>query len=336
MLAFANGGGTPLLQSAQANGYKTPSEDRILMKHLPDGRLFLGVFDGHGGGAVSELTLHFFREQSKLCPVSISDCKKWLVQKFAELDSKTRRYKNVGTTASVAIVWSNACVVAHVGDSPIILFTGNGKILHKTVDHHPSHSGENTRIVNSGGHITKRSGDVHRVGGILSLSRAIGDHGLKPAVSADPVVSAWTVPAGSYLALMSDGMLESGGERNYPRQWIVNSLIQNHFDVKRVVKMKEASMEGGGDNLSMILYCAAAARGGGEPIPRKIFQTYHTHELPEHMKAHVSEPIHSRARPRIYDGSARAEIHAPPPDSVISNHWSGLIPKSDEGGKSDI
>ena len=38
---------------------------------------------------------------------------------------------------------------------------------------------------------------------------------------------------------------------------------------------------------------------------------------------HVSEPIHSRASPRIYDGSSRAEIHAAPPDSVIPNHSRG-------------
>lgn len=62
---------------------------------------------------------------------------------------------------------------ANVGDSRCVLARG-GKAQEMSVDHKPENEGERQRIETAGGYVKEG-----RVKGVLSLSRALGDYGLK-------------------------------------------------------------------------------------------------------------------------------------------------------------
>lgn len=69
---------------------------------------------------------------------------------------------------------------ANVGDARIVLCR-NGKALRLSYDHKGSDENEKKRIVNAGGKV-----DNHRVGGVLAVSRALGDHYMKNFVTGHP------------------------------------------------------------------------------------------------------------------------------------------------------
>lgn len=252
-----------MIRIAQADGGKTPSEDRVLIKQLDAERQVLAVFDGHGGAQVAEKTEHFFREAFDTCPMNIQEITSWLREKFLELDNAVLRYKNVGSTVSIALVTPTYIVGAYVGDSPIILFTPEGRIIHSSVDHSPSLQRENRRIRDTGGSVQTMEGDVPRVNGILAVSRAIGDHGLKPYVSGEPDIFAWARPEHAYLALMSDGMVESPYGKNVSRKSVVRRILDADFQAEKIVQQQNLLMEGHGDNLSIIIMDVSK----GRPLP---------------------------------------------------------------------
>ncbi|KAG1675229.1 hypothetical protein FOA52_016260 [Chlamydomonas sp. UWO 241] len=111
----------------------------------------------------------------------------------------------VGTTAVVAIVAKQHIWVAHAGDSrAVISRSGDASAL--TSDHKPDRPDEEARIVDAGGRIVSRGG-ASRVMGMLAMTRAIGDHYLRPYVIAEPEVS--SVERGSddeLLILATDGL----------------------------------------------------------------------------------------------------------------------------------
>lgn len=119
----------------------------------------------------------------------------------------------VGSTAVVALVGRRRVWVANCGDSRAVLSRG-GRAVQLTDDHKPDREDEavsvqrggvmgilslmpslppsllspppQARVVQAGGQVLNWNG--HRVMGILAMSRAIGDHGLRPFVIPDPEV----------------------------------------------------------------------------------------------------------------------------------------------------
>mmetsp|Transcript_37084 Transcript_37084/g.109357 ORF Transcript_37084/g.109357 Transcript_37084/m.109357 type:complete len:589 (-) Transcript_37084:244-2010(-) len=109
-----------------------------------------------------------------------------------------------GSTAVVALIGRNRCFVANCGDSRAVLCRA-GRAVQLTDDHKPERQDEAERVERAGGHVLYWNG--HRVMGVLAMSRAIGDHGLRPYIIPDPEVS---VVARShddeFLILASDGL----------------------------------------------------------------------------------------------------------------------------------
>lgn len=93
---------------------------------------------------------------------------------------------NVGTTAVVAVIGPCQIVVANCGDSRAVLSRG-GNVVPLSKDHKPDREDESNRIVAAGGRIIYWEG--YRVGGLLAMSRAIGDRFLKKYVIAAPEVT---------------------------------------------------------------------------------------------------------------------------------------------------
>lgn len=91
-----------------------------------------------------------------------------------------------GTTATVVFLIGDDMYIAYVGDSrAVVCVCGNAVRMGE--DHRPSREDEGLRIDNAGG-IVLHVGGTDRVNGVLAVSRAIGDQGLKEFVVAEPEI----------------------------------------------------------------------------------------------------------------------------------------------------
>ncbi|KAG1680752.1 hypothetical protein FOA52_008085 [Chlamydomonas sp. UWO 241] len=109
-----------------------------------------------------------------------------------------------GSTAVVALIGRRRCWIANCGDSRAVLCRG-GRAVQLTDDHKPERADEAARVEKAGGHVLFWNG--HRVMGVLAMSRAIGDHGLRPYIIPEPEVSVLTrAPEDEFLLLASDGL----------------------------------------------------------------------------------------------------------------------------------
>lgn len=110
----------------------------------------------------------------------------------------------VGTTAVVALVGTRMIYVANCGDSRAVL-SRHGQAVPLTEDHKAAREDETARVEAAGGQILFWNGV--RVMGLLAVSRAIGDHSLRPYVIAEPEVTIINRQKGDeLLVLASDGL----------------------------------------------------------------------------------------------------------------------------------
>ncbi|XP_057861249.2 probable protein phosphatase 2C 24 [Cryptomeria japonica] len=196
---------------------------------------FFGVYDGHGGGQASAFCrerLHDFlaAELRGLPEEGRRDYgeREWVeVMKncFVKMDIQlggmcsSGKCKGdiyggccrnlvvpviVGSTAVVAVVSESQIVVGNCGDSRAVLCRG-GKAVPFSIDHKPEREDEMDRIEAAGGRIIFWDG--YRVGGLLSMSRALGDRYLKQYVISEPEVRfTERREDDEFLILASDGL----------------------------------------------------------------------------------------------------------------------------------
>ncbi|KAF8696927.1 hypothetical protein HU200_036571 [Digitaria exilis] len=170
---------------------------------------FFGVFDGHGGThAARYLKEHLFENLIKH-PAFVADTKSAISKTYRKtdadfLDAIAEGNIQVGSTASTAVLVGNHLYVANVGDSRAVISKA-GKAIALSDDHKPNRSDEKKRIEDAGG-VNNFSG-TWRVGGILAMSRAFGNHLLKRFVVADPEIQDQEIDGElEFLILASDGL----------------------------------------------------------------------------------------------------------------------------------
>ncbi|KAH7565314.1 hypothetical protein JRO89_XS09G0185200 [Xanthoceras sorbifolium] len=118
---------------------------------------------------------------------------------------KDKTLASAGSTASVVILSACQIIAANCGDSRVVLCRGKQSIP-LTVDHKLNREDEVARIADEGGRIVEW-GHCLRVEGVLSMTRAIGDHSLKPYIIPVPEITFTTRSAGDeFLVLASDGL----------------------------------------------------------------------------------------------------------------------------------
>ncbi|CAD7705312.1 unnamed protein product [Ostreobium quekettii] len=212
---------------------------------------FAGVYDGHGGQAVSRqvagnLHLHFRRAFDRALDASTPAVKavdavpvaqgsrfRWVAPvgacnadhpglgladvagaaklAFRLMDGQLMDEgvaESMGTTAVVSLVSESHVVVANCGDSRAVLSRG-GSAYRLTRDHKPTLEDEQERILGCGGKLMNYNG--LRVMGLLAMSRALGDHGLRDAgVVAEPEVTILgREREDEFLVLASDGLWDA-------------------------------------------------------------------------------------------------------------------------------
>eukprot|EP00249_Psilotum_nudum_P022907 c28687_g2_i4 orf=466-2238(+) len=204
---------------------------------------FFGVYDGHGGAQAStycEQRLHNALAEEIIKVASLvkednngSDSCGWasrwksaMTACFLKMDtevggvcphgkcsdfagssnccSDTVAPGAAGSTAVVAVVSPCQMIIANCGDSRAVLSRA-GKAIALSRDHKPEREDERSRIEAAGGRVVNWDG--YRVGGLLAMSRAIGDRFLKPYVIAEPeVICIERTEDDECLILASDGL----------------------------------------------------------------------------------------------------------------------------------
>ncbi|KAL5202705.1 hypothetical protein ABZP36_013657 [Zizania latifolia] len=189
---------------------------------------FFAVYDGHGGSRVAEACrerMHVvLAEEVSLRRLrgSATNDVRWkeaMLACFARVDGEVvgsaaaarvgddtepTGFRTVGSTAVVAVVGHHRIVVANCGDSRAVLSRG-GVPVPLSTDHKPDRPDELERVEAADGKVINWNGC--RVLGVLATSRSIGDHHLKPFVSAEPEVTVIErTDEDEFLILASDGL----------------------------------------------------------------------------------------------------------------------------------
>jgi serine/threonine protein phosphatase PrpC len=201
------------------------------------GPLVVGVFDGHGGCLVSEhLAAQLPRAlcaalQEAGCDVAAQNAA--LTACFLDADAeivatdlastpvaRTARHPGPGATAAVVALLpasssvdgkTHTLLLAVVGDARAAVAGPDGNLLAVTCDQTPSVAEEAARVVAMGGTVTTAHiwGNKPRVAGVLAISRAFGNAGMKPYVTAEPVILRVPIPQGGCTCLLgSDGLFD--------------------------------------------------------------------------------------------------------------------------------
>lgn len=215
-----------------------------------------GIFDGHGGRQVatyaSNSLLKFVAEGAAASPqlsssagppagspelplpevrgLAPEDAAEWMAQAelvrrlptalksaFAQCNAEAqRRFKEGGTTATLAVSCGWELLVANVGDSCAYLDTG-AEVLAVTTTHRLQDSpAEVARIEASGGEVARSTVDGVPAGPIrvwpggLAMARSIGDVDAGERVTAEPEICQVSIPLeGARLIIGSDGLWDA-------------------------------------------------------------------------------------------------------------------------------
>ncbi len=171
------------------------------------------IYDGHGGKEAAEitsrmLTPYFMHAWAKELEKPLKDRRnesELLREAYLSVDAHlVERDVRSGTTAANLYIIGDRFLAANAGDTRVIIGTGNG-FSFLTKDHKPDLPEERARIESLGGRVI--SYGAPRVEGILAMSRALGDRGLKPYVSSEPrIVEGHPGKENDYAVLACDGV----------------------------------------------------------------------------------------------------------------------------------
>lgn len=183
-------------------GKRSRMEDTVCVRRklLSPSRVFVGVFDGHGGVNAAEFAA---RNAVVLLGRHLKE------EKYAANESLAKSIKSLselmdkfidGATAICGLVEDNKLHIASVGDSRAVLCR-NGEAIALSEDMTPRVESEQLRISELGGFVI--SG---RVNGILAVSRSLGDGYLRPYVCAEPLMREVDICEGDeFVILACDG-----------------------------------------------------------------------------------------------------------------------------------
>jgi serine/threonine protein phosphatase PrpC len=260
---------------ASAQGWRPTMEDRHVVNERGNWVLF-AVCDGHGGREVVDQLAEWLPDSILgSLPTRSLSCqrlKETLRNAILNLDRKL--YQALSTSS--IFLWSSKpirsgstlllCVynrvsqqiaIASVGDSRAVLCNFAGKIIGQTKDHKPSEPEEKARVEASGSFIER-----NRVGGVLAMSRAMGDFQLKKTregeydpergpVSANPQLFAGYLTGDSTtLILACDGvwdvMSSEAAVSLIQKEGMTNGNIADRL-------MRNAFEEGSRDNITAMI-----------------------------------------------------------------------------------
>ncbi|KAG1668651.1 hypothetical protein FOA52_001256 [Chlamydomonas sp. UWO 241] len=264
--------------AASLQGMRNYQEDRIGFDAQP-GSLSSGVFDGHGGDAVSielervllPVVLRAMMDGAAGVPDAkgaVSNAmagaiKSAFVRTNEDMAKRLPASQDAGSCASVAVIVRAQGVVhlfcANVGDCRAVLYTsaygppGQKRAVRLSEDHKPHPQvcpAEITRVTNAGGCVL-----WGRVQGCLAVSRAFGDRALHPFVIAEPYISVRPVnpDQDAFLYIASDGVTDVIDD-TAGCQIVADCLARGQSSEKAALALCNAAFQqGSSDNISAIV-----------------------------------------------------------------------------------
>lgn len=179
----------------EMQGRRPTMEDKITVEELVAPQLsgptgspvcFIGVYDGHGGGACARFAADsVHRRLAHAEAFAEGQVAPALRDAFVRTDEEFLASENEsGSCALVALVGGGRLFMAHVGDSRAVLCSGQqGEATRLTEDHKPDVQGERERIERVGGQVIfgGRCWRVthRRTQMMLATSRSLGDAAFK-------------------------------------------------------------------------------------------------------------------------------------------------------------
>ena len=204
------------------------------------------IFDGHGGNLTAKLCVKKYPEIFRKCLLeSPFDYEMALKKSFYLMDKEIENIKanEVGNTATVVFINNRLLYCANVGDSSCALLGKTNEFI--SIDDKCTDKNEIKRIEKSGGTITE-----DRLGGILAISRGLGDFDLKTkGLICEPHITKKLIDHNlNYCVLASDGVWDV---LKPDEVW---KLIQNHkIDDMAKLIVETAIDRGSEDNISCVV-----------------------------------------------------------------------------------
>ncbi len=242
---------------SEQRGYRSHMEDTHAIYRNSDMMFFAAeIFDGHGGREAAEtaarmLTPHFMHAWAKECEKSPRERRnesEIMRETYLTVDAHMVE-KNIisGTTVANLYIMENRFLVANTGDTRVMMGTKKGGVI-LTKDHRPDLEEEKIRIENLGGEVLYYG--TPRVQGILAVSRALGDAGLKPYISGEPrIVQGYLGAENDYAILACDGVWDVLSADDVIR------TVRIFTDPKRSAEeiSRKAIQHGSTDNITVIV-----------------------------------------------------------------------------------
>lgn len=227
---------------AQRQGPRISQEDRGFCKRIERYEpivsqgfcgWLLAVMDGHGGPSVAELCANEIGDLFMLQDADHTE--EALLNLVAVLNAKTA-HSHEGSTLSVACVIEDCdkVSIAVLGDSPVIVLDGKGK-LHVSPEHNTRSNGvereaaEKRGGVCKDGYLYKKDGDRG-----LQLSRALGDAYLEGVISREPEI--YTLESPQWILIASDGLLDPAHYESPMPIKEIERLAERHASAKEVMQ----------------------------------------------------------------------------------------------------
>lgn len=221
---------------------------------------FVGVFDGHGGKAVSKylknnIPKYFIYKIEKNMFKDNKQTTRYIKNAFKAVQDKLqedhpRASLETGSTCIVGIQTKKDLWIANVGDSRAVMCNKDGKAKQLSIDHKPNSSKEKKRIEGLNGKITFDGSDFRIKG--YSLSRAFGDINAKPFISHLPQVFKYNLDKDKFAIFACDGLWDVFTNQeavNY-----VNTLINEKYTGNIAKALAEEGYNKGSyDNISVVI-----------------------------------------------------------------------------------
>ena len=195
-------------------GCRSHMEDAHAIYQDADRKFFAAeIYDGHGGReaakiAAGMLTPYFMHAWARESEKPLRDRRneyKLLREAYLSVDAHlVERGIRSGTAAANLYIIGDRFLAANTGDTRIIIGTRKG-FSFLTKDHKPDLPEERARIESLGGKVFFYG--APRVEGVLAMSRALGDTGLKPYICSEPrIVEGYLGKENDYAVLACDGV----------------------------------------------------------------------------------------------------------------------------------
>jgi serine/threonine protein phosphatase PrpC len=186
--------------------------------------MVMAVYDGHGGAAVSTHLSQYLARAVLEDEALTREPALALKRAFKRVDDDVCKANpgkmrgmygspGPGSTAILALMMPPNMYIANVGDSRATALNARGEVVYESRDQRPNVPEERERIVKDGGFVKRGRDGVLRTGGILAVSRAFGNAGIKQFVSVEPEVSVVNLDGVDSLILCSDGLTDVMGSK---------------------------------------------------------------------------------------------------------------------------